>query len=104
MSAITTRFEGVPFYGLAKEIEPVTVAISSSVSFCSLTLRLHIKRAPDGFAIFASTEKEAHKALVASGYDIGTGPLTRNLDSGSAEGFWDITIDFLRMEGFRLYS
>ena len=97
MSAIITQFEGVPSYGLTKETEPVTVEISSSGSLRSLTLSLYTERAPVGFAVLASNEEETRKTLVASGYDIGTGPLTRKLDSGSAEGFWDITIDFLRM-------
>ncbi len=97
MSAITPLFEGLSLYGLSKEIEPVTVEISSSGSLRSLTLSLHIKRAPEGFAVLALSEEAAHKALVASGYDIRTAPLTRKLDSGSAEGFWDITINSLRM-------
>ena len=97
MSAITTRFESGPSYGLTKEIEPVTVEIRSSGALRSLTLNLHSDRVPEGFAVLASNEEEAHKSLVAAGYDIGTSPLTRKLDGGSAEGFWDITIDFLRM-------
>ncbi len=97
MSAITSLFQGLSVYASTKEIEPVTVELRSSGALRSLTLSLLSKRVPEGFAVLASSEEEAHKALVAAGYDIGTAPLTRKLDSGSAEGFWDITIDFLRM-------
>lgn len=96
MSAIT-RFEGVPSYGLAEKIEPVTVELRDSGFIRSLTLSLHSKKIPEEFAVLASNEEEAHKSLVAAGYDIGTAPLTRKLDSSTGEGFWDITIDSLRM-------
>ncbi len=96
MSAIT-RSESASPYSFTKEVEPVTVEIRSSGTLLRLTLVLRTKKAPQEFASLPSTEEKAREALIASGYNIGTNPLTRKLDSASAEGFWDITIDFSRM-------
>ncbi len=97
MSAITPLFDGFSLYFLAEKITPVTVELQSSESLQTFKICLHSKRAPERFAAAATNEEAAHKALVESGYHVEIAPLLRKFDRESAEGFWDTTIDSLRV-------
>jgi hypothetical protein len=82
------------------EVTTKTVEVRSSGHIHTLTLNLRSKREPQQLADLPSTEARARAALTANGYDIGEEPLIRKLDNESGEGFWDITINFLRMVSY----